>query len=402
MLDGLIAAAANTVSQEESEETTTEETEEETYRIPPPPATKRRPMTLPDVSTEPVSFQPSAGAQAAAALLKGQEEEVESRPTSKPQPRPGQRPRKGVDIEGPEFSDDVIPVFGDVPEPRASLLQRPVAILTIIMGIAAVGIMIWWQNSGDGPPRFEDFAGTSLNFSSDSPATLEELHARTQILGVRVGQIQKALAGGDPERGTEPVVIPELPEVPRMPFVPFQKRSLSDNEQRQSDDLLQKYSTLVQNGGPDGRNHDKGTVSTYTDYLQQLILTVNARGESRSAVLHELSELTKLIYLLQLKNIRDGDAEDQQTAASILLAAANSGLAVIYSELSTGDMRFAEIFEREESSEQARLLLIRYWHHRSVNRKTADAWLAESLEMIDDEQRDYVKSSIAEVSQIEK
>ena len=256
----------------------------------------------------------------------------------------------------------MIPVFGDVPElPATSRPKRLLAVATILLGITSVGIMIWWQQGGDGPPRFEELTGGALNFDAEGSTSLEELHARTQILGVRVGQIQKALTAGNPDADTEPVVIPELPQIPRMPFVPFEQRRLTDKEQSQADDLLRKYSTLYNNGGADGRNHDAATVKTYTEYLKQLITMVDARGESRSDVLHELSELTKLVYLLQLRNLKADDSEAAAAAAIEVLQAADSGLRVVYTEIQTGDMRFADVFEREAHPERARLLLIRYW-----------------------------------------
>lgn len=389
--DAVEAAQARTID-EEPEAEAEAEIESETYTIPAPPPPTVEPAPKPTVDF--YERQPSPGAQAAAELLGRQEaEETEFPPRRRLSSSPPAEQR--IDTADDE-SDDVIPVFGEIPEPRP-LHKRPIAVVTILLGITAVGIMLWWQRGDSGPPRFEELTGTSLNFASNEPASLEELNARTQILGVRIGQIQRAIGSQDT---IEDLDIPELPSTPRLPLVPFHQRPLTAEEQRLAENHLQKYGNLVQRSA-DGRKHEDATIRTHTQYLKDLVALTNGRSSSRSDALHEVAEFTKLIYLLQLKHIHSKNADRRAEAETHILEAGDIGLSKLYSEVRTGDMRFAEVLERESPAEQSRLLLVRYWHHRSVDRTSANAWLQASLKIIDEDHHAYVNSSIAEVNRIE-
>ena len=291
---------------------------------------------------------------------------------------------------------------------RRSHLKTILLGIVILVGISAAGTLGFWYRSGVGPPTFEDLTGGALaigTFRTDDPVTLEEVHARTQILGVQVSRISKALmelSGTDNSSETTTVNIPELPDsTPALPFVPFARRRLSTDEQAIVDNARDRYTQLVKTSGPDGRQLDEATVSLHTGHLALLASAVDATSVTREQALFELSEWVKLTYLLQLKHFSSPDSSVRSAASTRILNCGNVGLQQVYAEIAAGDMRFNEVFGAAESSEKPGLLLIRYWYHRSHNRTTADNWLTAVMETIDAEQHEAIRNSIAEVDAIE-
>lgn len=284
-----------------------------------------------------------------------------------------------------------------------TLIRRPVAVLTICLGLGAAGTLTMWYVSSDGPPGLEELLGDATaieTFSYNGDVTMDALNARTQILAVRVNQMARVLTDG--EHVLEPVEVQELSVTPAFPMVPFEQRTLSSVEQAKVDDYFARYSRLVNEKGPSGRSIDGTTTDIYTGYLAYLISTVDSRGAKRADALHELSELIKLVYLLQLKNIDADESGARQKAIGALRSAAQDGLATVFPEIANGDMRFTDVFLRSDAAEQARLLIIRYWCYRAANRQTADAWLSEAMELVDVSERQVVTDSIAEADTIER
>ena len=402
------AAAAATV-QEGDDLEQADHREAEVYRIPTVPPTpspaaqdaERRQFADPQQSIEPQQFiepQPSPIALAAARALELDQKKREAEQAAQ---QARQRPAKApTAVSESDWSsdDDTEQTSG-----ASSFTRKALIALTVISGIGAAILIGIWLGSNNGPPTFRELTGGAIELSSfktDGPVTIDELNARTQILGVQVGRITRALTL---QEGQEtPVELPELPQTPRMPLVPFQQVILSSELQAKNEDYRNRYAQLIKDKGPDGRKIDEATIARTIGYLKNIIADSNSKGPDRTSALFELSEWVKLLYLLELGRLSNGDFEKRQLAISEILNASNTGMAACYSELLTGDMRFVDVVERSNSPEQARLLLTRYWYHRAVDRKTADQWLQENLKLIDVSEHSFVRNSIDEVNQIEQ
>jgi hypothetical protein len=359
-----------------------------------PAASVNTKFTRPD---DPRFYEPSSVAQAAAnALAETQKRDEikrhdrQDRATA--QPEPASRPFAATDLAGQV----------DEPPPRNWKSVAMTAVVTAV-GMSVIAVLIQWLGSTQGPPTYADLTGGAValsDFDNNEEVTLESLHARTQILGVQVGRITRALLKQQ-DTDVEDVALPDLPSEPVLPLFPFQQRLLSTTEETQVSENRDRYSVLVKEKGPDGRKLDEATITAYVAYLQPVVNAVDSNGPTRAAALHELSEWVKLVYLLQLGRLHATVPGRHQQAVSELLALSNDGLAQLYPELRSGDMRFVDVFDRSESAEQSRLILIRYWYYRAVARKTADSWLDEVLGIVDESQHAAVRASIAEVDGIE-
>lgn len=366
----------------------------ETYPIPALPESRR--YTLP-VDAENYEEQPSQTALAAAtALAAGQREDAsKSFPDTKPAARPS---AVTADHLRPEA------INGEA-EPAAPRKKFKVVYAVIAFGgVCAIGLMLSWRGTSGGVPTIEELSGGSFaisDFNSDDPVTVEALDARTQILGLQVGRITRAIL--EQSDTTKEIELPELPVIEqKMPLVAYRPHELSPEMSAKIDDYRSRYTRLVQDKGPDGRKLDEATVANHYNYLKPLANAANCQGPERLVALHELAEWTKLIYLLELGRLRSEQSNLQQKAVQEILSASNEGLAAIYPELLAGDMRFVDVFERSDTDEQSKLTLIRYWYHRAVDRNAADAWRDSVLAVVDDVDYESVKASIAEVDAIER
>ena len=407
---------ASTAVPESGELELEDQIETEVYRIPAtPPSPARAAEQSPPIAqsvdprqpverrafAEPRQFiepQPSPIALAAARAL---EQDQKKREAEQAAQQARQRPAKDrtAASESDWSSDD----NAEDKSGSSSFVKKALIAFTVIGGIGAASLMGMWYGSNNGPPTFRELTGGALelsDFKVDGPVTIDELNARTQILGVQVGRITRALTL---QEGNEtPVELPELPQTPKMPLVPFQQNILSSELQAKNEDYRNRYAQLIKDKGPDGRKIDEATIARTIGYLNNIIAVSNSNGPDRTSALFELSEWVKLLYLLELGRLSDGDVAKRQLAINELLTASNTGMAACYSELLTGDMRFVDVVERSDSPEQARLLLTRYWYHRAVNRTAADQWLQETLKLVDASEHSFVRNSIDEVNQIEQ
>lgn len=400
--------------------------ETETYEVPVPPP-KRRPapdysslslpedpsadspqsktytLPVPAPSPSPQEFDappPSPVAAAAAAALAAEERARKQSNTSTDEnDSPEQSELQNDSVEGNDESA-VLPGH----KLRLSLLwHRPVSYTIILFGTVSVGVILWWVFGRGQTPSLADFRTRSLESSYgddlSEPMTLPELSSRSRILAIQVNRINRALFRED-EPDPE-VDISEIQIPPRIPLVQYDPRTIPDAEQTQIDDLLDRYGRMVQEKGPDGRKLDAESVAMYSGYLERIVAAVDGKGPSRTDAVQHLSELCKLIYLTQLPNIRSSDAAARQTGLQALQNATNAGLSKLYVEYSIGDLKFEEIFFRVEPAEQARLITLRYWYHRAVNRATAQVWVDKMISLIDPAHHATVRASIAEVDEIE-
>ncbi len=395
VLSRLYANAATAMA-ESDESTDGEDDDAELYRIPAPPVALATSSTLPREFFEP---QPSPVALAAARALElDQQSHDAEQNKSKTQQRPERL--KLISAESKRTVHDGNKVA------RPSLSVRSVKAITVTAGMGAIGILIWWFGSHRGPPTFEELTGGAVaisDFRSDAPVTVEELHARTQILGVQVGRITRALTLLDGPESTEELRdLPPQPIILRMPLLPFRQRTLSDEQQVKVEDYRARYAQLIQDKGPDGRKLDDASVTRAFSYLKYIIDAADTKEPDRVTALFELSEWVKLVYLLELGRLNAAGSDLRQKAVDEILASSNAGLSLLYSELKTGDMRFIDVFERSVAAEQSRLLLTRYWYHRAVNRTAADQWLPAVLKLVDESDHAFVQDSIAEVDRIDQ
>ena len=379
-----VAAVANS-----DDPTATEQDDAEVYRIPATPPVR-----------EFLDPKPSAVAQAAArALQVGQQQSQDTQDELN-----SLLPTIPTPTAGAKHSSSEQP--GPVKTSSRSL--RPLIAITVITGFIASAVLAWWFQGASGPPTFEELTGGAVainDFRSDTPITIEELHARTQILGVQVGRLTRAvtaLDGADVQiELVEPSVQPQSLSA-KLPLLPFRQRMLTVEQQAKVEEFLSRYTQLIQDKGPDGRNLDDASVARTFTYLNYIIHAADSKGPERVTALFELSEWVKLVYLLELGRLKDGTSDQKQKAVADLLNSSNAGLEMLYPELQSGDMRFVDVFERSEAPEQSKLLLTRYWYHRALNRTAADLWLGNALNQIDESEHSTVKASIAEVDHIEQ
>lgn len=342
-----------------------------------------RPPVQSGIDTAPGTSVRNAAAQAIAAQAAradGTEAAADDLSRAVPGQRPGQTSVAAATTDRPR-------------RPRIS------SMIVMVAGVTAVGLLIWWMRSGS--PSVEDLTGGSFSLAETNGETLslEELSARTQILGVQLSRVTRVLANRD--AAAEPIELPELPSArPRLPLMPFHAETLSDSDTSRSADFQSRYTKLVQEQGPDGSRLDDAVVTRYSGYLTHLAQHAGSEGATRAEALYKLSEWTKLLYLMQFGRLSSSERSIVRQAQKEVLDASNAGLATIFPELASGDMRFVDVFERASDAEQARLLLVRFWYYRADNPEYAHGWLEESLQQLDEQHHADVRASIAEVEQI--
>ena len=332
-------------------------------------------------------------ALAAAAALKAEEDAAAQR-NSLPAER---RDAEMTDEDADADDEDV-----DFSPPRSALTQV-MTVGVVLAGLSSVGLLFWWHFSGKGPPSLADMGYRNMEVSAANPGeamSMEELSARVQIMAYQIGRLNKAVPESDTDLQPD-VTAPMLSDLVRVPLVPFAAREFSADEQKNADDLMSRYALLVRQKGPDGRELDASSVELYSRYLRQLITGVDGKADNRAAAVHELAELTKLLYLLQLKNTRSPDPELRRRGGASILEAANEGLSLLYSEFAAGDLNFNDLFRSCDRDEKPSLLLIRYWYYRSFNKSTADQWLQSMLPLVDAGDHGSVNASVREVDAIE-
>lgn len=287
-----------------------------------------------------------------------------------------------------------------VPATGGGSRRRITSLLVVLAGLPALGLVIWWFGFG-GPPSVEDLTGGSFNIEdlTSDALTVEELNARTQILSLQLARVTKALASRSQDAEPLDLSAMDLQTAPALPLMPFRPLQLTSAQAQRSIECKDSYTTLVQQQGPNGARLKAAVVSRHCDHLLHLATYAGSEGQTRAEALFQLSEWTKLLYLMQYGHLQSGGA-DADRARSELLAAANAGLNGIFAELKSGDMRFVDVFERCSAEEQAQLLLVRYWYYRAVDVTAADAWLKQNLAEIDEQYHAGVTKSITEVTEI--
>lgn len=303
---------------------------------------------------------------------------------------PGKSPKHTTDVSAHE----------EIVEPPGFAFPRVSSLLTMVGGMGAIGLIIWWFGFS-GPPSVEDLTGGSFMMSdatSDEPLSLEQLNARTQILGVQLSRVTRALT--DRDESEAPIELPDVAFAePRLPLMPFHREQLSETDASRSEDFRTRYSALVQKQGPDGSKLDEAVIARYAGYLTHLALHAGSEGDTRSESLYRLSEWTKLLFLMHNGELKSDNPSKVAAATDAILTASNDGLAGIFPELHSGDMRFVDVFERCEADEQARLLLVRYWYYRAIDKGHADAWLEQNVSQLDSKLHADIRASIKEVDQ---
>ncbi len=264
------------------------------------------------------------------------------------------------------------------------------------MGLTAIFALGWSASKmlrGPSPPRFnaKSIEGRDTLSPAELSAKVTEIESRLVYIQSTIPSMEQISRKLDFEAG-------EKPALPLLGYIP---RSLTPDEQLVADDRLARYSRLVREQGANGRRLDSITVRTYSNYLVELIELIDSERPDRAAATMKLAELTKFIYLLQLKNTRGSDVAAAAEAEQLILESANRGLRKLFVELRTGDARFADVLNSARPREQAGLVLIRYWFYRARSIRAADQWLAEMLTHVDSGQHAEIHKSISEVNGIE-
>ncbi|MEZ6126883.1 MAG: hypothetical protein R3C49_27515 [Planctomycetaceae bacterium] len=361
----------------------------ETYQIPDPvPATSERIAGLrippPESITAPKPLGPppvvrSRAVSAAAAAALQAAEQAEHSPVVLPAHRPS--PGRFVPADDDdELSDSDLDTVTTSRSSGASGARVVGLVVLVTTAVAAVGFIGWWFLGHDRPPTLAELGvRVPEDASGMEVLTLEELTARSRIMSMQLNRIARAVSTEDQTLTQQLAEISEVEATAsagmQIPLVPYVRRSETDSETASRQDLLSRYSRLVQQKGPDGRQLDRSSVDIYSGYLQQVMQITAATAPTRAAAVLELSEYSKLLYLLQLYDLRSGNVEQNRKARQLLLTTTNQGIAELYPEFAAQDLSFYDIYRLAEQPERTGLLLTRYWYHRAADRNAANRWL---------------------------
>lgn len=295
---------------------------------------------------------------------------------------------------------DATPGQDTPPQPRSSVLL-PLGLGTLAGAVSGLLVAIVGMPLMAPTPTTNTVepAASLVKRADLATMTNRELTAHLQVLSAQLKYIAEQSStdlSGMPI--PESFNVLSRPPVPLQPYVAVGRTNKSDIE---ATNTFSKYVALVRAEGPDGRKLSEGTVETFTARLRDLMMMPGRMDSTRPEAARDLAEKTKLLYLLQLGNLRSAEAAKRVQSVATIADATESGLRALFAEFVTNDMSFDLILLSASAAERTELILIRYWCYRAANPVGATQWLKRVTANFDDLNLAYISQAIAEVDEME-
>lgn len=244
-----------------------------------------------------------------------------------------------------------------------------------------------------------DPASALLQQADRGPLSNREITAHLQVLSAQLKHVAEQSTAD-----LSHIPVPESFELLTRPPVPLQTWKPPQRSPRSiaaAEESFRQYVDLVRKKGPDGRQLNTTTVENFSDRMAELMIMPGETGSSRADAARDLAEKTKLLYLLQLGNLRSDDPRIRASGITTLVNAADAGLRTLFTEFLTHDMSLQMILESATPVERNELLLIRYWCYRAANPAGAKQWLDRMRSLYNGIDVRYITAAINEVDDIE-